>query len=212
MCMCGHLVLQDKFLAIDLEWKPDYNARQNHKVAMMQVRLRGACILFRRPPHAPAAAAATAAGQLAPRESAAAAATLVPAASCVAGLRYGLARTPTPACSLFLWCPRRLLPAQIASSTCCVLLHTASFDSRLPEAARKLLADPNVALVGFAWDNGDERKLQTSFKLGKAGFGRFFDLEVRCLEWVVVCVVRVWVVVGGWGASGWDQGWVRALL
>lgn len=39
-------------------------------------------------------------------------------------------------------------------------------------------SDPEVVIVGFAWDGADEKKMMSSFDFGRRSFGRFVDLAV----------------------------------
>jgi hypothetical protein len=104
---------------------------------------------------------------------------------------------------------------QLSSGTCAVLLHTAAMRFMLPPAARAFLASPDIKLVGFSWAGSDELKFQSSFRMGRANFGSFWDLQVRSCDhhhhhqltlpaqasqctWDA-CVVCVCVPQCGWG-------------
>lgn len=37
--------------------------------------------------------------------------------------------------------------------------------------------DPTIVLCGFGWDGSDEKKMQASFKMGRASFPHYLDLQ-----------------------------------
>ena len=49
---------------------------------------------------------------------------------------------------------------------------------RSSEASFLFHSDPEVVMVGFSWDNSDERKMMSTFDFGRRSFGRFVDLAV----------------------------------
>ncbi|KAJ9520089.1 hypothetical protein QJQ45_030012, partial [Haematococcus lacustris] len=67
---------------------------------------------------------------------------------------------------------------QLSSATVCLLLRVNLMNYSLPAAVKELLASPDVTIMGFAWENSDEQKMQRSFSIGRANFGSFLDLQV----------------------------------
>eukprot|EP01023_Acetabularia_acetabulum_P065732 TRINITY_DN8740_c0_g3_i1.p1 TRINITY_DN8740_c0_g3~~TRINITY_DN8740_c0_g3_i1.p1 ORF type:complete len:351 (+),score=27.94 TRINITY_DN8740_c0_g3_i1:832-1884(+) len=72
---------------------------------------------------------------------------------------------------------RRVSLIQLASSSVCVLIRSSRMDYHLPQALKEFLQDPKVTLVGFDWDNADERKFKWSFNMSRQEFGHFVDLK-----------------------------------
>jgi len=71
---------------------------------------------------------------------------------------------------------------QLATTTRCVLLRTVNWDTSgcggLPEALRRFFSEgSNRFFVGFSWASGDEKKMQSSFGVGKDVFSNFCDLQ-----------------------------------
>jgi hypothetical protein len=88
---------------------------------------------------------------------------------------------------------------QIASARLALLVRTCRMQYRLAPELLALLQDPKVALVGFAWDGADEGKMQSTFSVGAASFGRFFDLQAvaRALGWHGYGLARLTAAVLG---------------
>eukprot|EP01024_Parvocaulis_polyphysoides_P007018 TRINITY_DN12106_c3_g1_i1.p1 TRINITY_DN12106_c3_g1~~TRINITY_DN12106_c3_g1_i1.p1 ORF type:complete len:366 (-),score=15.78 TRINITY_DN12106_c3_g1_i1:43-1140(-) len=72
---------------------------------------------------------------------------------------------------------RRVSLIQLASSSVCVLIRCCRMDFRLPQALKDFLQDPKITLVGFDWDNTDERKMKWSFNMSRQDFGHYVDLK-----------------------------------
>jgi ribonuclease D len=71
---------------------------------------------------------------------------------------------------------------QLATTSRCVLLRTVNWDTSggggLPEALGSFFSEaPNRFFVGFSWASGDEKKMQSSFGVGKEIFSNFCDLQ-----------------------------------
>ncbi len=71
---------------------------------------------------------------------------------------------------------------QLATTSRCVLLRTVNWDTSggggLPEALGNFFSEaPNRFFVGFSWASGDEKKMQSSFGVGKEIFSNFCDLQ-----------------------------------
>ena len=87
------------------------------------------------------------------------------------------------------WRPDRIKAAnnpvaliQLATTTRCVLLRTVTWDtsgrSGLPRALAQFFSEAsNRYFVGFSWESGDEKKMQSSFGVGKDVFSNFCDLQ-----------------------------------
>ncbi|KAK9807866.1 hypothetical protein WJX72_011603 [[Myrmecia] bisecta] len=71
----------------------------------------------------------------------------------------------------------RVALIQLASATCCVLIRTCRLSFHIPPVLQKFLESPEIVMVGYGWDSSDESKMQQSFKLGRACFGTFVDLQ-----------------------------------
>lgn len=37
--------------------------------------------------------------------------------------------------------------------------------------------DPSIVLLGYGWDGADEGKMQSSFRIGRADFGNYLDVQ-----------------------------------
>jgi 3'-5' exonuclease len=75
---------------------------------------------------------------------------------------------------------RRFTPVamlQLATARTALLVRTCRTGFRLPPPLRAFLARPDVTLVGFSWSGSDEPKMQATFGVGRADFGRFLDLQ-----------------------------------
>ncbi len=71
---------------------------------------------------------------------------------------------------------------QLATTTRCVLLRTVNWDTSgsagLPDALGRFFSEAsNRFFVGFSWASGDEKKMQSSFGVGKDVFSNFCDLQ-----------------------------------
>ncbi|EIE19787.1 ribonuclease H-like protein [Coccomyxa subellipsoidea C-169] len=71
----------------------------------------------------------------------------------------------------------RVALMQLATSSCAVLIRTCRLKHQLPPVLAEFLRDPTIVLCGFGWDGSDENKMQASFRMGRASFPHFIDLQ-----------------------------------
>ena len=66
--------------------------------------------------------------------------------------------------------PNPVAMIQLSSATVCLLIRVSSMGFRLPPEVTKFLQGPDITLLGFAWANSDEKKMQKTFGFGRSSF------------------------------------------